>query len=239
VSATNQVLAATVNGAHLLESAERRARSELEAHAARLVVLDDFLVPAVAASLARFLATDAIFEHEHGLYSVEGAVPRERWEAVDDADRFFRYGRLVGVPDERRLSEDVLTYLQFRQAFQQPGWRGYFERVSGLALAGSDDVGAHRMADGDYLRPHSDDNRDRALALVLYLSPGWEPSWGGQLLVCDAHGVTSAVDPIFNRLVAFDVAVGSSHAVAPVAAPDGAARYTIGGWYHRPAGGGA
>jgi hypothetical protein len=223
-----------IAAAHQSSEAIDHAAHGFADHPARLAVLDGFLQHHIAEALARFLADHARFELEHGLYSVEGAVPEATWAAAADDDRFFRYGRLVGVPDDRQLEDDVLTYLGFRAGFQDPRFRGFFERISGLALTGSDDVGAHRMQAGDFLRPHSDDNRSRALALVLYLTPAWEGSWGGQLLVTHPSGVEVRIEPTFNRLVAFDVRADTSHSVAPVHAPDGCARFTIGGWYHRP-----
>lgn len=236
-AAETRSLRALVDADHLGDEALARDHHGFCADGIGLVVIDAFLVAPVADRLAQFLQHEAIFEHEYGLYSTDGAVPRDRWEAAGDDDRFFRYGRLVGVSHEHRLSENVLTYLHFRHAFQQPPCRDYFELLSGMALTGSDDVGAHRLVAGDYLRPHSDDNRNRALAIVLYLTPGWQSAWGGELSVLDSDGELGRIEPAFNRLVAFDVH-GTTHAVAPVGAGAGAARHTIGGWYHRPTVGG-
>src|SRR2546430_13732491 len=68
-------------------------------------------------------------------------------------------------------------------AFQRPEFKAFFESISGMPLGWSDDFGAHAMAAGDFLRPHSDDNKDRQLALVIYLTPGWKREFGGVLRV--------------------------------------------------------
>ena len=67
------------------------------------------------------------------------------------------------------------------------------------------------MIQGDFLRPHSDDNRNRHLALVIYLSPGWEADFGGELHMVDQEGHDTALPPVYNSLVAFDVLTDSQH----------------------------
>ena len=76
------------------------------------------------------------------------------------------------------MSSNALTYLKLRETFQQPAFESFFEDSTGMSLGASDDFGVHSMRVGDYLRPHADDNNDRALALVMYLTPGWDPTFG-------------------------------------------------------------
>jgi hypothetical protein len=221
---------------HLDVDALEAYREAFTSHPARMVVLEDVLVEPVAERLWRFLDAEAQFEKEHGIYSVhEGGVSEETWLQADQADRFFRYGKLVGTPPEFQLSPNALTYLRFRKAFQDPNFLRFFERLSGLSLGWSDDFGSHAMGRGDFLKAHDDDNRNRRLALVIYLSPGWDPAFGGALHVVDATGNTTVVDARYNRMVVFDVAANSTHSVSPIeAAAEDKKRLTIGGWYHRP-----
>jgi len=225
-----------IQGHHLEDEALARYRHAFVSHPVRLLWLKDFLQPDVAERLSRFLKAEAEFTTEYGLYSVEGAVPEERWLAAESDDRFFRLSKLKGTAREFQVSRNALTYVQFRQAFQRPEFREFFEAVSDLALGWSDDFGSHSMIQGDFLRPHSDDNRNRQLALVIYLSPGWEPRFGGVLHVVDKDGRETTIPPEYNSLVAFDVLTESQHLVSPItpaAGPD--ARLTIGGWYHKVA----
>lgn len=219
---------------HLEDEALARYRHAFVSHPVRLLSIKDFLQPDVAERLSRFLKAEAEFTTEYGLYSVEGAVAMEQWSAASQEDRFFRFRKLTGTAREFQVSRNALTYVQFRQAFQRPEFRAFFEAVSDLRLGWSDDFGSHSMTQGDFLRPHSDDNRNRQLALVIYLSPEWEPRFGGVLHVIDKDGREITIPPDYNSLVAFDVLTESQHLVSPITPEAGsAARLSIGGWYHK------
>lgn len=230
-----QRLAPWIQSHHLEDSTLEQYRRAFTAHPARLVVIKDFLSPQVAERLGRFLANEAEFRPEFGLYSIEGAVKEDDWLRADDADRLFRLGKLVGTPPQFRTSPNALTYLQFRMTFQRPEFKAFFEAISGMPLGASDDFGAHSITPGDLLRPHSDDNRNRQLALVIYLTPGWKRECGGVLRVVHADGAVTDVDPEYNSMIAFDVLTAPAHFVSPVQAIKGGPtnRLSIGGWYHR------
>lgn len=227
-------LAEWIQPQHLEDGTLAGGRRAFAEHPARLVWLRDFLDPGIADRLGTFLAKEAEFRNDYGLYSVEGSVSEEQWAAADEPDRFFRLGKIAGTPPEFRLSPNALTYLRFRQAFQGP-MRGFFQALTGIALGPSDDFGSHRMVAGDFLRPHSDDNRDRRVALVIYLSADWDSSAGGALEVRDSGGGVTTVQPEFNSVVVFDVLAETLHAVPTIPTSVGArSRLTIGGWYPRP-----
>jgi 2-oxoglutarate-Fe(II)-dependent oxygenase superfamily protein len=234
-----QRLAAWIQPQHLEDAALAAHRTAFTGHPARLVVMKDFLVPAVADRLAKFLATEAEFKPEFGLYSIEGAVPEDTWQRAPDPDRFFRYGKLAGTPLQFQTSPNALTYLQFRMIFQRPDFRGFFEAITGMSLGPSDDFGAHAMTADDLLRPHSDDNKDRQLAIVIYLTPGWRAELGGALRVMHTDERYTDVVPDYNSAIAFDVLTSPAHYVIPIRpGPSGpgegpARRLTIGGWYHK------
>ena len=222
---------------HLDAAALARYRDQFASHPARLVVIADILAETVATRLSRFLDAEAEFQPEYGCYSREDGVTEAEWQAAEDTDRFFRFRKLVAAPQQFRMSPAALTYLQFRRAFQSTEMRAFFEAISGLSLGWSDDFGAHLMIDGDFLRPHSDDNRNRRLALVLYLSKGWQREHGGLLRLAHPDGSVTEVEPRFNTMIAFDVLASPAHLVMPVtAAPEIWRRLTIGGWYHKAAG---
>ena len=216
---------------HLEDGALERGRAALDAHPARLLTLDGFLTTEVADRLAAFLADEASYRREFGLVSADGAVDEASWLAADEDDRFFTLSRFHQIPEEHRFSPNALTYLRFRQAVPSPPFVDYFESLTGLSLGPSDDFGVHAMSAGDFLGEHSDENKRRGLAFVLYLS-AWEPGFGGSLVMRDAQGGEVTVDPALNRIVMFDVHAGSVHRVARVedAAGD-RVRRTIGGWY--------
>src|SRR6266581_2702383 len=230
-----QRLASWIQPQHLDDQALEMYKNAFTSHAARLVVIQDFLVPQVADRLSRFLANEADFRPEYGLYSIEGAVKEEEWLLADDKDRFFRLGKLVGTPPQFQTSPNALTYLQFRMAFQRPEFKAFFEAIADMPLGWSDDFGAHSMTRGDFLRPHSDDNRNRQLALVIYLTPGWKPEYGGQLTVTHRDGKTTIVEAEYNSVIAFNVLTHKEHVVERIRSTNGTSprRLTIGGWYHK------
>lgn len=210
------------------------ARTSFREHPARLLVLDDFLQPEVAERISVFLSQEAEYRIEYGLQSADGAVAEDVWEVADPSDRFYRLSRLAEVPGQYRFSPNALAYLMFRQAVPEPALVGYFAALTGMALRPSQDFGVHSMTTGDFLGPHSDDNKHRGLAFVLYLSPDWQLEYGGELVMVDAAGAETTVAPAFNRIVMFDVRAGSMHRVARVdEASGGTPRLTVGGWYDR------
>jgi hypothetical protein len=208
-------------------------RRAFAAHPARLVVIQDFLLPQVADRLAKFLATETQFAPEFGLYSTEDVVSEETWNRANEDDRFFRLRRLVRTSPQYQMSPNALTYVLFRKSFQSDDFRHFFESISGAPLGWSDDFGAHAMGAGDFLRPHSDDNKNRHLALVIYLTPGWRREDGGVLQVLHPDGAFTEVEPRFNSMIAFDVLSSPAHLVTPIATTVGERqRLSIGGWYH-------
>lgn len=230
-------LESLIQSEHLEPAALESYLSAFQSNPSRSYVIKNFLVPELADRLSEFLRDEGSFETEFGLYSAdEHKVDEARWLAAPDDDRFFRYGRLVGTPAEFQFSPNSLAYLQFRKAFQSDeNLRSFFQETTGLDLACSDDFGSHSMGAGDFLKEHDDNNRDRRLALVLYLSPNWTADLGGSLHIVDADGHASIVAPEYNSLVAFDTLAGTVHFVELISdsAGDGR-RVTIGGWYHTP-----
>ncbi|HEU4993243.1 MAG TPA: 2OG-Fe(II) oxygenase family protein [Gemmatimonadaceae bacterium] len=231
-----QKLGTWIQPKHLEESALEGYRSAFAGHPAHLVVIKDFLQPQMAERLSRFLSNEAEFKVTYGLYSTEVAVSEEEFTRAKDEDRLFKLRRLVGTPPQFQTSPNALTYLQFRVTFQRPEFKAFFEAVSGIPLATSDDFGAQSMTEGDFLRPHSDDNRDRQIAIVIYLSQGWKPENGGQLRVVHLDGKTTVVEAEYNSMIAFNVLTHSAHVVEPVRSLGDSTkrRVTIGGWYHKP-----
>lgn len=235
--AERSALASLIQSQHLTDGATRSYRSAFESHPARFVVLEEFLVPEIAGRLSEFLRSEGEFQTEFGLYSAEDQpISEAEWNSAPEQDRFFRFSKLVGTPAEFRLSDNALTYLRLRTVFHKDeSLRSFFEDVTGIDLAMSDDFGSHSMAVGDFLKSHDDDNRNRRLALVLYLSPDWTRDLGGSLHIVDPSGEESVVPATYNSLVAFDTKAGTTHCVAPIAEAAGdEKRATIGGWYHAP-----
>jgi hypothetical protein len=220
---------------HLTDDAIAGYREAMTSHPARMVVLERFLVPEAADRLAAFLADEALYDVEHGLYSVEGGVSADAWDGAGRDDRFFRFGKLSGQRPEAMLSDAMLAYVQWRSFVTEPAFHDLFEALTGLELGPSDDFGCHEFNVGDFLREHDDANRSRRVALVMYLTPGWEERHGGGLTMTASDGSVDHRQATFNSMVVFDTLAGSSHRVERIdeAAGD-LARRTFGGWFPSP-----
>jgi hypothetical protein len=100
--------------------------------------------------------------------------------------------------------------------------------------------GPHQTWAGGYLKVHIDEPTHPTLGLqrrvnvILYLSRGWSPEWGGELELWDAAMTAcgSRVEPRFNRLVVFDT-VGTNHGhPSPATLPPGQARRSLALYYY-------
>lgn len=230
----HSILETWIRPEHLKADAIAQHRQRFASDPARLVLLEDFLLPSVAEQLHVFLSKNAEYQPEHGLYSHDGPVSAERWSEAPEDDRFFRFSKLARTRPGAELDPETLTYLRFRAFLQSPPARDYFAEVSDLALeVAQDEIGVHAFAPGDFLRSHDDDNRNRRLAFIFYLTPGWTAAAGGALHM-DAGGDVRSYVPLFNSAVAFDVEAGTTHHVSAVTDDALGARLTIGGWYHHP-----
>jgi len=222
-----------IQAQHLSEPALLQFRNSFQRHRARLVILKDFLQESIALRLFEFLKQEADFAIAHGLYSAEDqAIDDTAWSRADENDKFFRFSKLVGVMPKHALSPNALTYLRFRQSFQSHDVRNYFSQLCGFSLGWSDSFGCHSMKAGDFLKLHDDNGRNRKLALVFYLTPGWQSCFGGALTVVSADGHETRIEAEYNSMVAFDVTAGSKHFIEAITPRAGsAARLTISGWY--------
>jgi Rps23 Pro-64 3,4-dihydroxylase Tpa1-like proline 4-hydroxylase len=208
---------------------------DYRAHPARLVVLKNFLQESLAAQLSRFLEVEAQFQAVYGLYSQgSSATGEEDWLKADTKERFFKFARIAAVPPEYRLSPNAFAFLRFRKALEDEVFTEYFGSLTGLPLHWSHNFASHALKAGDFLKVHDDNVKDRLLAVVFYLSPGWQSRFGGQLVVIDRHGQQTRIEAEYNSLVAFDVTAGSTHFIDEVRCAAGEKRrLTISGWYHR------
>ena len=95
--------------------------------------------------------------------------------------------------------------------------------------------GFHAGDSGSFLDLHVDFNIHpahpswlRELNILLYLNPGWEPSWGGELRLTDhPENPSIQVEPKFNRLVIMESNDSSFHGYKPIAFPSGHSRRSI------------
>src|SRR6185312_668945 len=186
-------------------------------------VIDGFLEPAHAATLARVFPRpeDAVAWQQFRVETVEKKL------ASSDEERF---------PEELRLAVHDLNSGPFLR---------FLERVTGIEhllpdphLVGG---GIHLSRRGDHLGIHADFNwhpaleAHRRLNLLIYLTPEWQPEFGGELELWDTTGTRKmrSVEPLFNRAVLFATRSDTFHGhPVPWTAPDGVFRQSLALYYY-------
>lgn len=110
--------------------------------------------------------------------------------------------------------------------------------------------GIHMHKSGDYLNTHLDYDihpkidMKRKLNLIVYLTPNWQPEWGGNLNLWSHDAQTNqpkeiitSVTPLFNRAVLFDTTQNSWHGVTEgINPPEGIYRKSLALYYLIPTG---
>ncbi len=92
----------------------------------------------------------------------------------------------------------------------------------------SQDVARYRRR--QYLRRHSDTFERRRFGIVLFLSRGWEPGRGGELVVEPPSGESVVLAPVGGHLALLRISPGYMHHVSPVRSRDWV-RYSIAAHY--------
>lgn len=183
--------------------------------------------------------------HEHGYVVLGDVFPGELisawfiYQQQLDSERFHRAG--IGRGDEHLVNRfvrgDEICWLD---ASADPSMIHWFDWVEALRQAinrrlflGLFDFECHfaRYPRGAFYRRHVDAFRDqqrsRVVSTVLYLSPGWQPGDGGELVLYnEAEEEIERVAPVAGRLVLF-LSEDFPHEVLPTRRT----RCSLTGWY--------
>ncbi len=200
------------------------ARAFNSAAPVRHVVIDDFLDPDFAQRLYDDLPQ-------------AGDMPKSRDYMFSDKrelstlDRHSEISRQLHEAFMSAQFADFLAPLAGHPVFLDPAYVG---------------GGFHAGAEGSFLDLHTDFNIHpthedwlREFNILLYLNPGWEPSWGGELLLTDRPGApTTAVEPRFNRLVIMESTDTSFHGYERISFPAGRSRRSVAAYAYSPVGAG-
>ena len=225
-------LHAWVDPRHLEEKSLKTYREAAMSHPARLVCLKSFLRDDVAEKVSRFLVDEADFETMYKLKGNPEYVSAEEWLKAEDSQRFFRFRMLVGARPEFQLSVNLLTFLKLRSTLSDSGSKVFFEKMVELPLGTATPPYANSFKNGDFLCLHSDNQDNRYLAVILYLSPDWDASYGGALHLAGENMDPIKIDVEYNQLIAFDVTADTRHYVEAVSPNAGnRARVNIGWWF--------
>lgn len=149
----------------------------------------------------------------------------------------------------RRFVEDTRSMTPLLRAFasvlNSRQFLLFLETISGIESLICDPYfiggGAMMSGAGEFLKIHADFNwhhklqAHRRLNALFYLTPGWNSEWGGDLELwsTDMTRLVRSVQPIFNRVVIFEVNDDSNHGQPrPLTTPSGVARRVFSAFYY-------
>src|SRR5262245_3520471 len=135
-------------------------------------------------------------------------------------------------------------------ALQSERFVRFVENLTGIEGLTSDPdldgAGMHRSSRGGFLNLHVDflshtqkRNWSRQVNLLLYLNPGWQKDWGGELELWDESLMRCGrkVAPLYNRCLIFHTSAGSYHGhPKPLSCPEGVWRNSVALYYFRDEG---
>jgi hypothetical protein len=102
-------------------------------------------------------------------------------------------------------------------------------------------AGVHVLVPGSFEAVHRDFARDSTghlwhrVNILVYLNPGWQSEWGGQLELWDTAMTTChrRVEPVGGRMIIFEPGPDALHGIpAVVSCPVGDARLTLASYYY-------
>lgn len=172
-----------------------RDGSEYFAEPYRHIVIDNFFSePMARLCLERFPPlTDPIWEHQNDAdievkYRTDWKSEFDIPDGIADAVRILNNAKVLKAIGNRIGIPKIVPDPYFTGGGLNITTRG------GL-------LDVH--VDGNY---HDATGLNRRLNALVYMTPGWQPEWGGEFGIYDAKGeqCIKKVAPLFNRLVIFD-----------------------------------
>ncbi len=193
-----------------------------------------------ADELARSFAASAPVKHIVVDDFLDAEFAQKLFEDLPDPDAMPK-SRDYMFSDKRELSNlDQHSEIskQLHEVFMSPGFAALASKLVGHEVFIDPEYsggGFHAGKEGSFLDLHVDFNIHpahntwlREFNILLYLNPGWEESWGGELLLTDdPANPTIAVEPRFNRLVMMECTDRSFHGYHKIAFPPGRSRRSI------------
>lgn len=206
-----------INPAYLAGEAIATHAERMAASPARLLVLDDFLLPRRLADLRDVLAESGLLKPVYALVGKGRQRASEaEWLAAPEQARFYHHWEVEGPRPGHAMSRSYLTHISLRDVLGTRPFLDFFGHLCGERLEGLGMVNGKSIGAAQFLRPHSDAEPGRRLCAVLYLNDDWRPEFGGRFLLYRGREQVGSVDPLGNRLLLFMPDSGYLHAVAPI-----------------------
>lgn len=142
---------------------------------------------------------------------------------------------LIHMHTARQLIEEMNGSQMIRWLEQATGIQGL---IGDPHITGA---GYCKSYQGDTLQIHNDFNWNdelrlhRALSVIIYLTPGWKPQWGGALEFYndDQTRVVKSVDCLFNRMLMWSYTPKNYHGyVKPISCPENISRNALRLFYY-------
>lgn len=194
------------------------------------VAIDNFFIPEIAELLSKeFPDFNDPHVNDHN-------NPLEIKKSLNHWDRFppltYRAFTLFGRPEFIRNME---TLTQIYDTL----WYDYGLNGGGWHMHGR---GGNNNIHLDY-NVHPKLGQQRKLNIIVYLTPNWQPEWGGGLELWSHDEETNqpkervkTVENVFNRAVIFDTTQNSWHGLPnKIECPEGVLRKSLAAYYTHPA----
>jgi Rps23 Pro-64 3,4-dihydroxylase Tpa1-like proline 4-hydroxylase len=163
---------------------------------------------------------------------IDDLLPQDWANAIaSDFPEMHRLRRYESLKERKGVGVDMDAYPSILKditfAFQDPRVMELTAGITGISTLNPDQrlysSGLSAMGEGDYLNPHIDNSGNpflgqyRRINTLYYVSPGWNPAWGGSLELWDAQRANPiSVESRFNRLVLMNTNRTSFHSVKPI-----------------------
>ena len=189
----------------------------------KYIILDHFITGNYARSIAA--------EHE--------AVPQEYW-----LDYSHKNQIKTGITNKSLMGKNSRLLIEELSSSIFLEWLSELTAFKDLIVDPElDRAGLHKIKTNGYLNIHTDEQSHtkhkyckRRLNLLLYLSPDYEKSWGGNLELWDhkSRRLIESISPEFNRCVIFATDNKSYHGhPSPLNCPENSARRSLALYYYQ------
>lgn len=193
----------------------------------RHVVLDDVFQPSLLRLLRQVADGDGEFSDNLKLRSaskqisasvdeVRGRVRADVFAAAPELDQFIKQRLLTGARPGREDSAPMRAERLVRQAMISDEFLAWLGAICTMDLTRAGGINLKLHGLDSLLRKHSDARRGRKLCMVHYLHDHWEARYGGRFLLHRNDGTTTAIDPLPNRMILFDVTEDNFHEIEPL-----------------------
>jgi Rps23 Pro-64 3,4-dihydroxylase Tpa1-like proline 4-hydroxylase len=190
------------------------------------IVIDNFLHPQTLEKAWIEMENFEYFGYDGTTYSAEHQV-----------NKFFTPWCDENINDIRLAAPTTYFLMEY---FNSPEFINFIEKLTGIYQLIPDNTwfggAVHKIERGGKLDIHADYTKHRfidmyrRLTMLIYMNKVWDLKWGGNLELWDKkmENRVKEIEPIFNRMVLFNVTNDSYHGhPKPMECPPNTSRYSF------------